>query len=82
LLVVGAAEDDVVGGGVVLEAGAEVEGAGVAEYLLEAPGDPEPASEFPAAKMTMFAVPPAGMVTTQKFAPPAPEAESALVTPP
>jgi hypothetical protein len=82
LLVVGAAEDDVVGGGVVLGAGAEVEGAGVAEYLLEAPGDPEPASEFPAAKMTMFAVPPAGMVTTQKFAPPAPEAESALVTPP
>jgi len=39
-----------------------------------------PPPEFPASKRTMFAVDPEGTVTTQKSAPPAPEADSELVT--
>lgn len=45
-------------------------------------GDPEPALESPTGKTTTLAVNPAGIVTTQKLAPPAPEAPSGLVTPP
>lgn len=54
-------------------------GVGVGEALEDLA--PEPL-ELPAGKTTTFAVSPLGMVTTQKFAPPAPEAWSALVTPP
>jgi hypothetical protein len=46
------------------------------------PPSPEPPSELPALKTTTFAVAPLGTVTTQKLAPPAPEACWALVTPP
>lgn len=56
----------------VFEAGADVDvevGA-----VLEEPAVPEPALEFPGSKMTMLAVTPCGIVTTQKEAPPAPTA--------
>ena len=55
----------------VFGAGADVE-VEVGAALLEEPADPEPALEFPASKMTMLAVSPWGIVTTQKEAPPAP----------
>lgn len=45
-------------------------------------GAPDPSSDAPGWKMTMLAVVPLGIVTTQKLAPPAPEAWSELVTPP
>lgn len=38
------------------------------------PGEPEPALDSPTGKTTIFAVMPLGIVTTQKLAPPAPEA--------
>lgn len=49
---------------------------------LDEPDEPEPPEELPALKTTMLAVWPLGTVTTQKLAPPAPEAWSELVTPP
>ena len=56
----------------VFEAGADVDvGVGA---VLEEPAVPEPALEFPGSKMTMLAVTPCGIVTTQKEAPPAPTA--------
>lgn len=81
LLVVGSAVDDVVGAAVELVGGA-ADGDGAAGGGLEASWVPDPTSELPLSKTTTLAVPPAGMVTTQKDAPPAPTAWSALVTPP
>ena len=57
-------------------------GVDAAPEELAGPGEPELAAESPAGNTTMFAVKPLGTVTTQKLAPPAPEAWSALVTPP
>ena len=70
-------EDDELGVGVGV-------GEGVGEALLEAALDDEEAEdpEPPSSKTTTSAVRPEGTVTTQKLAPPAPEAWSALVTPP
>jgi len=75
LEVVGAAEEEVEVGGwlVVFGAGAEVD-VEVGAAALEEPAVPEPALALPASKMTMLAVSPSGMVTTQKEAPPAPTA--------
>ena len=56
---------------------------GMGDGSDEAAMDPEPeAEESPAGKTTTLADPPSGTVTTQKFAPPAPDAWSELVTPP
>lgn len=56
----------------------------VVAAALEVVVDFDPPPPFPpplpASKRTMFAVAPDGTVTTQKFAPPAPEDESELVT--
>jgi hypothetical protein len=84
LVVVGAAVDVVVGVSVVLGGGAGeyVDGAGAGAAALEESWVPDPASELPLSKTTTLAVPPEGIVTTQKAAPPAPSAWSALVTPP
>ena len=76
---------DVVGVGVGVGLGVvDVEGA--AEELEAFEDDPEepepPPLELPESKTTTFAVTPLGTVTTQKFAPPAPDAWSELVTPP
>jgi len=46
------------------------DGPGASEESIE----PEPAFELPALKTTMLAVSPRGTVTTQKLAPPAPDA--------
>lgn len=68
---VGEGEDEVVGVGV---------GVGLALLELEGleddeePDEPPPEFEFPASKTTMLAVCPLGTVTTQKLAPPAPDA--------
>lgn len=77
--VVGAVEEDVVGGAELVVGGAEDDGAGAA---LDEPLVPEPALESPVLKTTMLAVWPFGMVTTQNWEPPAPLDLSALVTPP
>jgi len=69
------------GAGVVLEGGAaDDEGGAAAE--LEGAATSDPVLEPPTGKTTTLAFPPAGIVTTQKEAPPAPTAWSALVTPP
>jgi hypothetical protein len=75
LVVVDSAVGVELGAGVVLGA-ADEGGAGAGEAPFA------PALESPAGKTTTLALPPAGMVTTQKEAPPAPTACSALVTPP
>lgn len=48
---------------------------------LELPDDDDDDELCPALNTTMLALPPLGTVTTQKLAPPAPEAESGDVTP-
>jgi hypothetical protein len=57
-------------------------GVGVGEGLEEAALDEPEAEESPAGNRTTVADWPSGIVTTQKFAPPAPDASSGLVTPP
>lgn len=52
-------------------------GEGARELLWagdEDPDEPDPALESPTGKTTTLAVTPLGIVTTQKLAPPAPEA--------
>jgi hypothetical protein len=78
-VVLGGVELCVVGVGVGVGEGLEVdEGTGAWELLLagedDDPAEPDPALESPTGKTTTLAVTPWGIVTTQKLAPPAPEA--------
>jgi hypothetical protein len=82
LLLVVASVDVVLVAAVLLVVAAGAVDEVVAAAALEESCVPEPASELPLSKTTMLAFPPGGMVTTQKAAPPAPTAWSALVTPP
>lgn len=70
--------DDELGVGIVVGVGVGV-GEGEALEDWEEPDELE-ADESPAGNRTTFAVAPEGMVTTQNAAPPAPSAESELVT--
>jgi len=67
---VGEGVDEVVGVGVGVGLGLELEDL----EDDEEPDEPPPELEFPASKTTMLAVWPLGTVTTQKLAPPAPDA--------
>ena len=77
-VVLGGVELCVVGVGVGVGEGLGVEGTGALELLLagedDDPAEPDPALESPTGKTTTLAVSPWGIVTTQKLAPPAPEA--------
>jgi hypothetical protein len=78
-VVLGGVELCVVGVGVGVGEGLGLdEGTGALELLLagedDDPAEPDPALESPTGKTTTLAVTPCGIVTTQKLAPPAPEA--------